>query len=79
MQVRIQTYTLEVGAETKHARHKMGTRTVEGPSEELWSLASLVGRNTALTRVALFRAREVKVEILVVPGGSFSYWWGMLL
>ena len=54
VQVRIQTYTLEVGTETKHARYKMGTRTVEGPSEELWSLGSLVARKTALTRVARF-------------------------
>ena len=52
------------GAETKHARYKMSTRTVvEGPSEELWSLASLVARKTTLRRPVLFGAKEVQVEV----------------
>ena len=51
------------GAETKHARYKMSTRTVEGPSEELWSLASLVARKTRLRRPFLFGAKEVQVEV----------------
>ena len=61
------------GAETKHARYKMGKRTVKGPSEELWSLAFLVARKTTLRRPVLFGAKEVQVEVF------YPKWFLLLL
>ena len=51
----------------------MDTRTVEGPSEELWSLGSLVTRKTRLTRAAAvhFRARDTQ-SMLLIPSSDQS-------